>query len=392
MDGLDDNDQVNGYAFTGVLRETQDSVEEFRVTTGLADADQGRSSGAQVSMVTKSGTNKFHGAAYEYNRPTLTVANDWFNKAAQVGSGEPNVPPKLIRNNFGGARRRPNLQGQALLLWELRRPASGREPDRQPDRSHRQLSAGNHHLSGRHQRPETSRPPPSQPARLQPLTAGCTAQRSLPLGSGSQSQRAGLPEPVSGGQRYARWATVYNTGSFTFSSPNPVTLNTSIARIDFTPDQKHRIFVRGNLQKDTTAGTEQFPGQGPSYNLIDNTKGIAAGYTWTISSNLVNDVRYGYIRQGYSQRGPGTGDYVDFRFMATLTSENRSTIVSVPVNNIIDNLSWNKGKHSLQFGGNWRLVHQNRGTDGYSLITPPPRIRIGWAELLPTPQPLAACR
>ena len=61
LDGLDDNDQVSGFAFTGVLRETQDSVEEFRVTTGLSDADQGRSSGAQVSMVTKSGTNKFHG-------------------------------------------------------------------------------------------------------------------------------------------------------------------------------------------------------------------------------------------------------------------------------------------------------------------------------------------
>ena len=72
-----------------------------------------------------------------------------------------------------------------------------------------------------------------------------------------------------------------NTGSFTFSSPNPVTLNTSIARIDFTPGQKQRIFVRGNLQKDTTAGTEQFPGQGPSYGLVDNTKGIAAGDTWT---------------------------------------------------------------------------------------------------------------
>ena len=64
IDGIDDNDQVNGYAFTGVLRETQDSIEEFRVMTGDANADAGRSSGAQVTMVTKSGTNKFHGAAY----------------------------------------------------------------------------------------------------------------------------------------------------------------------------------------------------------------------------------------------------------------------------------------------------------------------------------------
>ena len=75
LDGVDDNDQVNGYAFTGVLRETQDSIEEFRVTTSNAEADAGRSSGAQVSLLTKSGTNKYHGAAYEYNRPTLTVSN-----------------------------------------------------------------------------------------------------------------------------------------------------------------------------------------------------------------------------------------------------------------------------------------------------------------------------
>ena len=102
LDGIDDNDQVRGLAFFGVLRETQDSVEEFRVTTSNPNADQGRSSGAQVSLVTKSGTNKFHGAAYEYFRPTNTVSNDFFNKNSQLGSGEANRPPKLIRNTFGG--------------------------------------------------------------------------------------------------------------------------------------------------------------------------------------------------------------------------------------------------------------------------------------------------
>jgi hypothetical protein len=151
-----------------------------------------------------------------------------------------------------------------------------------------------------------------------------------------------------------------NTGSFTFASPNPVTLNTSIVRIDYTPNQKHRIFVRGNLQKDTTQGTEQFPGQGPSYFLEDNTKGIIGGDTWSISPNLVNDIRYGYIRQGNSNRGVGSGDYVDFRFMANATAETRTTLSWVPVNNIVDNLSWNKGRHTFQFGVNWRLIHQNR--------------------------------
>ena len=125
VDGIDDNDQVNGYAFTGVLRETQDSVEEFRVATALTGADQGRSSGAQVNMVTKSGTNKFHGAAYEYNRPTLTVANDWFNKQAQLSSGEANRAPKLIRNNFGADVGGPILKDKLFFFanYEAQRQA-----------------------------------------------------------------------------------------------------------------------------------------------------------------------------------------------------------------------------------------------------------------------------
>jgi hypothetical protein len=69
LDGVDDNDQISGFAFNGVLRSTLDSTEEFRVTTSNSNADAGRSSGAQISLLTKSGTNRFHGSAYEYNRP-----------------------------------------------------------------------------------------------------------------------------------------------------------------------------------------------------------------------------------------------------------------------------------------------------------------------------------
>src|SRR5581483_10939655 len=103
LDGVDDNDQVKGYAFQGALRSTLDSLQEFRVTTSNANADEGRSSGAQVALVTKSGTNSFHGSLYEYHRPTFTTANDWFNKQAELGAGLPNIPGKVVRNTFGGS-------------------------------------------------------------------------------------------------------------------------------------------------------------------------------------------------------------------------------------------------------------------------------------------------
>jgi hypothetical protein len=95
MDGLDDNDQKTGAAFTGVLRETIDSVEEFRVTTGMANSDQGRSAGAQVNLLTKRGTDQFHGGVYEYNRNTSTAANDWFNKQAQIATRRTEYSRKL---------------------------------------------------------------------------------------------------------------------------------------------------------------------------------------------------------------------------------------------------------------------------------------------------------
>ena len=76
-------------------------MQEFRVTTSNGNADEGRSSGAQVSLVTKSGNNPIHGSAYEYNRSSIGEANDWFNKAAEIRAGLPNKPGQLIRNTFG---------------------------------------------------------------------------------------------------------------------------------------------------------------------------------------------------------------------------------------------------------------------------------------------------
>ena len=116
--------RLHGYAFTGVLRSTLDSVQEFRVTTVGFGADSGRSSGAQVSLVTKSGTNQFHGSLYEYNRSSLGEANDWFNKQAELSHGLPNVPGKLIRNTFGASLGGPIKKEKALLLCQLRRAAN----------------------------------------------------------------------------------------------------------------------------------------------------------------------------------------------------------------------------------------------------------------------------
>src|SRR5712691_8807606 len=116
LDGVDNNDQNQGFAFQGALRSTLDSLEEFRVATSNSNADSGRSSGAQVSLVTKSGTNNFHGSLYEYNRSSLGEANDWFNEQAQVQNGLANKPGQLIRNTFGVAVGGPIIKDKLFFF------------------------------------------------------------------------------------------------------------------------------------------------------------------------------------------------------------------------------------------------------------------------------------
>ena len=247
IDGVDDNDQVNGYAFTGVLRETQDSIEEFRVTTANANADSGRSSGAQVSMITKSGTNKYHGAAYEYYRPPLTAANNWFNKQAEINEGLPNIPTKVLRNIFGASTGGPIVKDKLFFFGNFeasRRRKMLRKSVRSRPKATRQEASST----------QTVREPCrlSRPPTLQPSTPGArfATLRIIPM----------VPAPIP-----TLWRTStpcpsrmerltgdgVNDGSYSFASPNPIRYNTSIARFDFTPNDRHRIFVRGNLQKDT---------------------------------------------------------------------------------------------------------------------------------------------
>ncbi|MGB6687867.1 MAG: TonB-dependent receptor [Terracidiphilus sp.] len=358
LDGVDDNDQVNGYAFNGVLRSTLDSTEEFRVTTSNSNADAGRSSGAQISLITKSGTNTFHGSLYEYNRPSDTVANDWFIKEQQLSSGEPNVPTKYIVNTFGGSVGGPIFKDKLFFFYnyEGQRLATNQTVSATTPSAtflNGQLgyfdANGNQHLL-------TSQQIATLDQQCTPKHGG---QCSAPGVDAAMIQYLSTEPPatvLAGGDGV-------NNGSYNFSSPAPSRLNTNIGKIDYTPNSKNHIFVRGNLQKDVSDGVENLPGQAPSTFLEDNTKGLAAGHTFVVTPNLVNDLRYAYIRQGYASAGIGQGDYVSVRFLTQPTAQTRSSLVNVPLNTIDDNLSWTKGTHTLTGGGNWRLIDNNTSND-----------------------------
>ncbi|HEU0252310.1 MAG TPA: carboxypeptidase-like regulatory domain-containing protein, partial [Pyrinomonadaceae bacterium] len=126
LDGVDVNEQQTGDAFSPVLRVSPDTVEEFRVTTSNPNASQGRSSGAQVELITKSGSNEWHGNLFEYHRNTIFTANDFFNnQTIDPDTGKSVVRPTLLRNNYGGSLEGPIVKDRFFFFYnyEARRDA-----------------------------------------------------------------------------------------------------------------------------------------------------------------------------------------------------------------------------------------------------------------------------
>lgn len=358
LDGIDDNDQTKGFAFQGALRSTLDSLQEFRVTTSNANADAGRSSGAQVALLTKSGTNQFHGSAYEYNRTNFGQSNDWFNKRAELQAGLPNNPGQLIRNTFGATFGGPILKDRIFffMAYEGQRTRESTQITRVVPSDNLRQGILIYHCSA----------DPTCPANgietlsvqdLKKMDPNCTA--TCPLGNGPD------PAVLSLFQQYPHANTTGGDGlnfqGFTFSAPTPGTLNTYIAKFDFNLTQKHRVFVRGGLVGDTTAlSGPQFPSQPQSLVGSNTSKGLIVGYAATLKSNLFNNFRYGYIRQATGDIGQQTRPYVQFGDLDSLFAFTPTDKSNVPVHNIVDDVAWVKGKHTLQFGGNLRIITNNR--------------------------------
>ena len=368
LDGLDDNDQIFGTAFTGILRSTLDSTEEFRVTTSNGTAASGRSSGAQINLVTKSGTNRYHGALYEYYRPDNVVANQYFLKYNELTTPSANVPPFYLVNTFGGALGAPiikdklfyffNYEGQRIATHDVVGATVPTPTFMAGGLNYVDASTGN-----------TDTLTPAQVAQMdQPCTMNSfNGSPVCPNGPGANAAvlkyLASEPTTTStiGGDGGL------NSGEIFFASPAPRTLNTSILKIDYNMSAKNHFFARGNLQKDTSAGDENFPGQPAATFYDDNTKGMSFGHTWIPTVHIVNDARYGYIRQCWQSGGIAPGAWVDIYGLTQPTAQTGTTQLHVPVNNITDTLTWNKGTHTFAFGGNWRSItnHHSSNTGSF---------------------------
>jgi len=383
LDGVDVNEQQRGLdvvtdeAFASVLRVTRDSLQEFRVTTTNPNADQGRSSGAQVSLITRSGSNNFHGSLFETHRNTVTSANDFFNNAAGVDR------PQLLRNIFGGSIGGPIKKDKAFFFftYEGFREATGTSVVREVP-----LPTLGQGIVRYRTESGASDPgcPPGTPSGVNCLTiAEINAAYTAVNGVTPGVNPIGLNVLSGAAQRYAvNDSTVgdgLNTGGFRFNAKTPTTLNTYIARMDFNPTDRQTLFIRGNYQQDVITRAVYFssdcstPGDSvqcfpdtPPLNLWNHPKGFAAGHTWTVSNSVVNRFTYGFTRASFSQGGDSTENRYNFRFIFSPNAFARPLKRTTPVHNFVDDVSVIKGNHTLGFGGNVRFITNNRTSFGAS--------------------------
>ena len=381
LDGVDINDQQNGgrtaqFQTTQdtVLRSTAESVEEFRITTLNPNANQGRSSGAQISLITKPGTNNWRGAIYYFYRPTAFSANTFFNNAAgrfvasdpQVIAGQAQVGdervarPSLARHVYGGAIGGPILKDKLFFFYayegqdqKLGVPTCNVVP-----LAH--MGQGQMKFIG--WLPGEARTQGSE--HLITLTTAQLNQIFPDIAAQGGMNQAAINVFKDAASKYAANDSTcggdgLNTGGFRFNSATTIKENTHVARFDWNINNSQRLFVRLNKQYDVSTGASAFPDTPQTANWI-HPYGWVVGHDWTISPTMINNFRYGLTRQAFSSQGDSGANAITFRFVFSPVNFNRTLSRITPTTNYSDDFTWTIGKHVVQMGANIRIVRNER--------------------------------
>ena len=363
LDGADNNDtSVPGG--TGLSSANPDSAQEFRVITNNFDAEFGRNTGAIVDVITRGGTNRFHGDAYEFGRYNALGARDFFNTKAN-GPQDP-----YVRNDFGASVGGPLWKDHTFffLNGEVQRFRTTRtENTTTPTAAYR---TGNFTYIDPTDGSSTvvNLNQPGNPNNLTGLGADPTAVRLLNLAPVGQADNG---DGVS--------------TNYFFPSPDALNSYTLTGRFDQRLTDKQQLTVRyiyGHSNESDPFHDEVIPGYGQTA-VIGTTHNGAISLASTVSANSTNLLRASYnlnnagffcnhaaIDAAVGTDGFGNGRDITFpgffngnafgcydlgdsngqaRFSSTLLFGDTYSIV--------------KGKHSLKFGGEFRNVKDSSFDD-----------------------------
>ncbi len=360
VDGLDVNDFATGNAeqsnsgsgvtsgFVIVGHAPVDSVEEFRGTVGGLQSTAGPSSGGQFQLVTKSGTNQFHGNINEYHRDPSLVANSWFSNNAS-----PIVPRNhLIQNQFGGNIGGPVLRNKLFFFFDFNdsRIISSLLTQRTvPLDSFRAGNLGYINNAG-----GISYLTPAQVTALDPAGIGT-----------SQTWQQGFTARYPHSNNTVTGDGV-NSGGYSFNAPDDDYETNYVTRMDYNLNSHMNLWGRFTIARENSVeNPNEFAGDPPTNPFIDRTYSFVIGHNWVIGSNKTNRVFIGETVQKYSfpnSYNPGGSTFLTFSdgtgpaLASSLYLNPNAQARRIPIPIIGDDFSWTKGSHTWQFGGTFKDI------------------------------------
>jgi len=307
-----------------------DAMQEFRLQTSSFAPEFGRTPGGQISIVTRSGSNQFHGTAFEYFRNSVLDANDWFSNFHHLPK------PEERQNDFGGVFDGPVFKNKTFFFFSyeglrLRQPAT--QETVVPDTASRQQA----------------------PSTMQPYLNAYPVPNGPELGSG--------------------------TAQFSGSYSNPSSLNAYSIRVDHAINSKLSLFGRYNYSPSDT--TQRGPaGLEPNLSTTATTSvtvhTFTAGLSAIISPAIGNEFRVNYSNDKVARKSSmdnfgGAVPVPDSAFFPPgFTASNasvgmeilgvgelvsgKSAIDEQRQVNLIDSLSVTKGTHQMKFGVDYRWL------------------------------------
>ena len=347
LDGLDVNDMATGQFGAIVANAPVDSVQEFRGVVAGDQAATNSGGGGHFQLVTKGGTNHFHGDLNEYHRDTDLEANNWFSNNANV----PRSP--LIRNQFGGDIGGPILKNRLFFYFDYngrRDTLSNIETRTVPRDSFRNGVINYINNNG-----AVNSLSAAQVANLDPQHVGFNPE---------------LLKLFSSRYPHANDFSVgdgLNTAGFRFNAPFPYKESDYVGRIDWTINSKMKLFAVTHVTRiNSTQNAIQFPGDPETFPFLNKSYSWVIGHTWTINDHMVNQAYFGETYENYdfpnTYNPTGANQFQTFGGNGTggaiLTSPYASAINAqgrtYPIPVVRDDLTWIRGNHDITIGGNFK--------------------------------------
>ena len=376
LEGYDNNDQGQGGRGSegagAVTSISPEAIEEYRVITHAYEAEYGKGGGFVTDTVLKSGTNSFHGSAFEYNRIQALAANDFFSNAASA-----HLQDHLVRNQFGGSLGGPILKNK----WYFYGGYEGHRRVQSTPLTTSGLTPGflNFVKSGQFETFMESNANGfcvvnlgaacpgafSQSATLGPVFSKLMSSQPFPLAGSTPACTSGSSNPCN--------AQGFYTGGLVY----PVAEFAPLAVSDPDTFHQHRVFFKSDYKfsdKDSLSGTflyttdqdiNQFNGGcstiGPA--SITNQVEVLFGLTWThnFSPTLLNQFRASYLRHRLDFPNPagavGVPDIITALDSLGVGFGNSSALPQFFTDNQFqykDDMTLVHGKHTFKYGGEYR--------------------------------------